>query len=300
MNAESSIMEVNRGDIYYVAGAEVTGSEQAGERPAIVVSNNIGNRYAPVVEIVYLTTKKKAEMPTHVYIGTAERPSIAVCEQIATVCKSRLLRYIGSVSEQEMNHIDKALSTSLGIHKTGGNDMQITMRTPFGEMNYNMPPEKVSDLMQRAFQYATGPSGEKLQHKTPTAAQEPEQPRPTERPQRCVDNIPEISEQQNNPEEETKHGTEEYKGFLLIKCKHCGKVKGFCTKSTIRQHICECGKETELHDLKPMFMDCKCSHKYKYMTNITDERFEYNCLNCGSPVDLELNSRKNTYISIKD
>ena len=40
--------------------------------------------------------------------------------------------------------------------------------------------------------------------------------------------------------------------------------------------------------------------RYKYKTNITDETFEYNCLNCGSPVDLELNSRRNTYVTISD
>lgn len=76
---------IKRGDIYFVTGAAVTGSEQTGERPAIVVSYDTGNRYAPVVEIVYLTTKSKTKIPTHIFISSAEQPSIALCEQIVTV-----------------------------------------------------------------------------------------------------------------------------------------------------------------------------------------------------------------------
>lgn len=126
-----------RGDIYFVSGAYGTGSEQRGERPAIIVSNDTGNTYAPVVEVVYLTTKRKTVIPTHVYINSAERPSIALCEQVTTVCKSRLERYIGSVTVAEMRRIDRALSVSLGIR--GGKTMQITMKTPFGDMNFDMP-----------------------------------------------------------------------------------------------------------------------------------------------------------------
>ena len=106
-----------------------TGSEQNADRPAVIVSNDLGNRHAPIVELVYLTTRKKASLPTHVYIGSAEKPSIALCEQIVTVCKSRLQRHIGSVTAEEMHNIEKALTKSLGIHRTGGNDMQITLAT---------------------------------------------------------------------------------------------------------------------------------------------------------------------------
>lgn len=38
---------IKRGDIYFITGIEATGSEQGGERPAVIVSNDIGNKYAP-------------------------------------------------------------------------------------------------------------------------------------------------------------------------------------------------------------------------------------------------------------
>lgn len=81
---------MKRGDIYFVVGGAAVGSEQTANRPAVIVSNDIGNRFAPIVEVVYLTTRKKVSLPTHVFIGSAPKPSVALCEQIVTVSKSRL------------------------------------------------------------------------------------------------------------------------------------------------------------------------------------------------------------------
>lgn len=305
---------VKRGDIYFVVGGAATGSEQEADRPAIIVSNDMGNKYAPVVEVVYLTTKKKAGLPTHVYIGSAERPSIALCEQIVTVCKSRLARHIGSVTEEEMSRVDKALSKSLGIHKAGGNAMQITMVTPFGEMDFDMPTEKATDLIQRAFHYAAGTEPEKTPQEAPHAAQEPPKAsQPTSRPQSRVERMfgnfkagDVKAAQETVPgdghikvQPELPQRPEEYKGFLLIKCEHCGKVRGFCSKTPITSSKCDCGGRTELHGLKRAFLKCsKCGNQFKYQTNITDEVFDYACLNCGSPVDLQLNKRGDTYVTI--
>lgn len=80
------------------------------------------------------------------------------------------------------------------------------------------------------------------------------------------------------------HREESYKGFLLIKCEECGKIKGFCSKHEITYHQCECGHRTELRDLRPMHLNCKCGNHYKYMTNIQDENFEYTCFNSGCQI----------------
>lgn len=296
---------IKRGDIYFITGAEVTGSEQRGEHPAIIVSNNTGNKHSPVVEVVYLTTKRKTGIPTHVYINSAERPSIALCEQIVTVCKSRLERYMGSVTVAEMRRIDRALTTSLGIHRTGGNTMEITMKTPFGELNFNMPEKQALEFIQSAFRYSVTKEPEEISQEAPHVAQEqPKAPRPINKPQSRVERIfgdfRAAKQEEKEPEKAQEHEPEEYKGFLLIKCEHCGKIKGFCAKTPISEFVCDCGGKTELYGLKPAHLHCKCGSNWKYKTNITDETFYYNCLNCGSPVDLELNSRRNTYVTIMD
>lgn len=107
---------IKRGDIFYISkeGTEV-GSEQTAGRPAIVVSNDTANEVAPVIEIVYLTTKEKKDLPTHVEIKSRHVKSTALCEQITTVAKSRIGDYYGSCSEDEMSSIDKAIMISLAL-----------------------------------------------------------------------------------------------------------------------------------------------------------------------------------------
>ena len=108
--------EIFRGEIYYVypSGGGV-GSEQSAGRPAIVVSNDKANQYSPVIEMVYLTTQPKNSLPTHVDILSALSPSIALCEQIHSVSKSRLGGFIAKCTDGEMAMIDGALCVSLGI-----------------------------------------------------------------------------------------------------------------------------------------------------------------------------------------
>ena len=40
----------------------------SGGRPAVIVSNDKNNAKSNTVEVVYMTTKPKTDLPTHVYI----------------------------------------------------------------------------------------------------------------------------------------------------------------------------------------------------------------------------------------
>jgi mRNA interferase MazF len=104
-----------RGDIYLVDLSGAVGSEQAGIRPCIIVSNDIGNRYSPLVHTVPITSKVKKEMPFHVKINNLREPSIALCEQVGRIDKMRLIEYIGTVGEREMQKIDRALMVIYGL-----------------------------------------------------------------------------------------------------------------------------------------------------------------------------------------
>lgn len=127
--------EIFRGEIYYVypSGGGV-GSEQSAGRPAIVVSNDKANQHSPVIEMVYLTTQPKNSLPTHVDILSALSPSIALCEQIHSVSKSRLGGFIAKCTDGEMAMIDGALCVSLGI------ELQATF-----EPQKVIPPTKLAE-----------------------------------------------------------------------------------------------------------------------------------------------------------
>lgn len=89
-----------RGDIYYVQfGNTSTGSEQHGDRPAVIIQNDVGNTYAPTLIVVPLTsnTEKKVTQPTHCLLENEglSMSSMALAEQIFTIDKSRILKYLG-------------------------------------------------------------------------------------------------------------------------------------------------------------------------------------------------------------
>ena len=108
--------EVKRGDIYYIVNNyQEEGSEQRAGRPAVVVSNDKGNQHSNVIEVVYLTTQPKTDLPTHIDIKSANRPSIALCEQISSVSKERLGNYIGTCTKYELEMLNAGMMISLGI-----------------------------------------------------------------------------------------------------------------------------------------------------------------------------------------
>ena len=104
-----------RGDIFYIKGIENDKVGGRKNRPAIVVSNNVNNRHSDYIEIVYLTTKPNKELPTHVTVRSTGTISTALCESVNTVHEDRFGNYAGKCTDQEMEHIDIALMTSLGI-----------------------------------------------------------------------------------------------------------------------------------------------------------------------------------------
>ena len=56
-----------RGDIFFTRFDNATGSEQSGNRPAVVLQNDVGNFYSPTLIVATLTSKaaKKYTQPTH-------------------------------------------------------------------------------------------------------------------------------------------------------------------------------------------------------------------------------------------
>lgn len=105
-----------RGDIFYISNSKCYATDPSNTegRPAIVVSSDKLNEHADVVEVVYLTTKEKRPMPTHVEV-LCKIPSTALCETIYTVNKDRLGDFVRTCIDKEMEGVNAGILCSLGI-----------------------------------------------------------------------------------------------------------------------------------------------------------------------------------------
>lgn len=106
---------MKRGEIYLIKRRDCIGSEITKTRPVVIVSNDILNATSGVVEVVYLTTSPRKELPTHACVNATGVPSVAICEQIDSVSLQLVRGQVGTCSEEEMAAIDKALMHSLGL-----------------------------------------------------------------------------------------------------------------------------------------------------------------------------------------
>lgn len=109
---------INRGEIWNAILPTVGGSVQNGERPFLIFSNDIGNRFSPIVFGIPITSKVKKDMPTHTKLKIEEgmdQDSIILGEQIITIPTSDLRTKICKVSDEKMFEIEFAHFISTGM-----------------------------------------------------------------------------------------------------------------------------------------------------------------------------------------
>lgn len=111
-------MRVLRGEMYYIhEDYSSVGNEMKAGRPAIIVSNDMNNEFSNTVEVIYLTTKPKKDLPTHTRVKSCSLTSTALCEQITTIDKSRIGDYRGCITEDEMYELENSILVSLGMER---------------------------------------------------------------------------------------------------------------------------------------------------------------------------------------
>jgi len=113
-------LTIKRGEIYLADLSPVVGSEQGGQRPVLIVQNDIGNKYSPTVIVVAITAQiTKSKLPTHVELPAKgnglNKDSVILGEQIRTIDKKRLMQQIGALSDEMMDKVNEALAVSLDL-----------------------------------------------------------------------------------------------------------------------------------------------------------------------------------------
>ena len=108
-----------RGDIYLANLNPFKGCEQGGTRPVLVLSNDIGNFFSPLITIAPITSHlKKLDLPTHVLLKDVRgltTDSVVCLEQIKGIDKLRVMKYLGKISKEQMEEVEEAAMESLGM-----------------------------------------------------------------------------------------------------------------------------------------------------------------------------------------
>jgi mRNA interferase MazF len=113
-------MTIRRGEIYLAALDPVLGREISKTRPVVVISNDKNNEFAGTVTILPITSKNlQKRYPFEVYLpkGTANLPknSKVKADQIRTLDKRRIVRFIGTLNEKEIIEIEIAVKIHLDL-----------------------------------------------------------------------------------------------------------------------------------------------------------------------------------------
>jgi len=112
-----------RGEIWFAnLGSHEGTSVQEGERPVLIISNDVANAHAETVTVIPLTSKmKKPNLPTHVRLHTSDCcgldiDSMVLAEQITTIGLKDLKNPVGCVrSGVKMKMVAEAVRVQLAI-----------------------------------------------------------------------------------------------------------------------------------------------------------------------------------------
>lgn len=102
-------MVVRRFDVFLINLDPTIGSEIQKTRPCVVISPDEMNRYIATVIVAPMTTKSRA-YPTRIPCRFQGKDGQVVLDQIRTVDKTRLVRKLGQLSDEEQKAVLDTLS----------------------------------------------------------------------------------------------------------------------------------------------------------------------------------------------
>ena len=111
-----------RGEIYLTALDPALGHEIKKTRPALVIQNDVTNRFGMTTIVAAITSKVSAPpYPNEVVIepggsGLAVVSTIRL-DQVRTVDRQRLIKRIGKADAEALRRVDDAIRISLGLVK---------------------------------------------------------------------------------------------------------------------------------------------------------------------------------------
>ena len=111
-NPSIPLVDIRRGEVYWAALDPTQGSEIQKTRPVVILSANALNKVRKTVVVVPLSTS--APPIEHLNVALTGG-SVARCEHIRSIDKSRLGKKLGHLAEKDLNAIAKGLARILQI-----------------------------------------------------------------------------------------------------------------------------------------------------------------------------------------
>ncbi len=109
----------SRGEVWMVDLNPTRGREQAGRRPALVVSVDPFNHGPAALVVVLPITSKEKGIPFHIEIRPPEaglkKRSFIKCEDVRSIAKERLSRRMGAIRPLSQAAVDDRLRILLGL-----------------------------------------------------------------------------------------------------------------------------------------------------------------------------------------
>jgi mRNA interferase MazF len=114
---------MKRGEIYWAELVPRSGSEQKGRRPVIVVAHDAFNQTpgwrSVIVVPVSTSGAQAARGPTAVALpagtGGLKKASIALCHQVTTLDRSKLIQLIGILKAEHLSKIEEGLKAAMSL-----------------------------------------------------------------------------------------------------------------------------------------------------------------------------------------
>ncbi len=100
---------MKRGDIYWVDLNPTVGSEINKSRPCVLIGATPINQARHTVVVVPLSTSAKARPPLAIPVFCLDKKVTAICDQIRTVDKSRLVKSAGQLSANDLHALEYGL-----------------------------------------------------------------------------------------------------------------------------------------------------------------------------------------------
>lgn len=104
-----------RGEIWWVNFDPSVGQEVKKKRPAVIISNDISNKYLKRNQVVPLSSKTGKLYPSETLIKAGGQDSKAMADQLTTVSELRFLDKVGEVTAKEMEEIERIIRLQLDL-----------------------------------------------------------------------------------------------------------------------------------------------------------------------------------------